>query len=166
MTLIETSILSPSSAELSICAKWRVEAFSDVLVRSADAERESLEAFTQDQTEQVAIVAGLDGAPAGTCLLVRSELEPLHQISPWLAGLYVAPEHCRRNVGRALVAAIEKQAELRGKRHLYLYTRSAMTYYQRLGWHTLEQMVWKGRPTALMARELPWAGVGSEHESW
>jgi hypothetical protein len=29
-----------------------------------------------------------------------------------------------------------------------------MTCYELLGWQTLEQIVWKSFPTALMAREL------------
>jgi hypothetical protein len=73
-----------------------VEAFADVLETSVEAEQKSLEALTSDQTEQVALVAKLDGVPAGTCLLVRSELDPCHPVSPWLAGLYVALEHRRQ----------------------------------------------------------------------
>ncbi len=110
MPRIETFILRPSALELSTCAKWRVEAFGDVLNASVEAEEKSLQAFTSDQNGQVALVAKLDGVLAGTCLLARSELEPCHPVSPWLAGLYVAPEHRRRGVGRVLVAAIEDQA--------------------------------------------------------
>jgi predicted N-acetyltransferase YhbS len=55
--------------------------------------------------EQVALVAKLDGILAGTCLLVRSELESCHPISPGLAGLYVTVEHRRQGIGRVLVEA-------------------------------------------------------------
>jgi GNAT superfamily N-acetyltransferase len=99
-------------------------------------------------------VAKLDGILAGTCLLVRSELESCHPISPWLAGLYVTVEHRRQGVGRVLVEAIEDQARRRGRRRLYLYTRRAINYYEGLGWRTVDQINWKGFPTALMVREL------------
>jgi hypothetical protein len=79
---IETFILHPSSPEISTCAKWRVEAFADVIQTDIEAEQRSLEAFTSDQTVQVALVAKSDGVLAGTCLLVRSELEPCHPVSP------------------------------------------------------------------------------------
>jgi predicted N-acetyltransferase YhbS len=151
---IETFVLHPSSPELFTCAKWRVEAFADILEKDVEGEQKSLEAFTSDQTEQVALVAKLDGVLAGTCLLARSELEPCHPVSPWLAGLYVNMEHRRQGVGRVLVKAIEDQARQRGSRRLYLYTDSAINYYARLGWSTIGQIDWKGFPTALMVREL------------
>jgi GNAT superfamily N-acetyltransferase len=133
---IETLVLHPSSPELFTCARWRVKAFADVLEKDLEREQKSLEAFTSDQTEQVALVAKLDGVLAGTCLLVRSEREPCHPVSPWLAGLYVTLEYRRQGVGRVLVKAIEDQARQRGRRRLYLYTRSAANYYERLGWST------------------------------
>lgn len=154
MPRIETLVLHPSSPELFTCARWRVKAFADVLEKDLEREQKSLEAFTSDQTEQVALVAKLDGVLAGTCLLVRSEREPCHPVSPWLAGLYVTLEYRRQGVGRVLVKAIEDQARQRGRRRLYLYTRSAANYYERLGWSTLGQTDWKGLPTALMMREL------------
>ena len=131
-----------------------MEAFSDVLERSVEAEQASLQALVSDQREQVALVAKIDGVLAGVCLLVRSELEPCHPVSPWLAGLYVAPEHRCRGVGRALVRAIEYQARQRGHRRVHLYTDGAVPYYERLGWSTIDRIEWKGTPTVLMAREL------------
>ena len=151
---IETFVLHPSSPEISTCAKWRVEAFADVIETDVEAEQRSLKAFASDQSVQVALVARLDGVPAGTCLLVRSELEPCHPVSPWLAGLYVALEHRSQGVGSVLVRAIEDQARQRGRRRLYLYTDSAVDYYERLGWSTIDRTDWKGSPTVLMAREL------------
>jgi predicted N-acetyltransferase YhbS len=151
---IETFVLHPSSPEIATCAKWRVEAFGDVLERTVEAERRSLEVFTADQSRQAALVARSDGALAGICLLVQSELEPCHPVSPWLAGLYVAPEHRRQGVGRALVRGIEDQARRRGNPRLYLYTGGASRYYERLGWSIIDRIDWKGFPTALMAREL------------
>jgi predicted N-acetyltransferase YhbS len=151
---IETFVLQPSSPEIGVCASWRVEAFGEVLERAIEAERRSLEAFTADRSRQAALVARSDGALAGTCLLVQSELQPCHAVSPWLAGLYVVAEHRRQGVGRALVRAIEDQARQRGSRRLYLYTGGASTYYERLGWSIIDRIVWKGFPTALMVRAL------------
>jgi predicted N-acetyltransferase YhbS len=148
---VETFVLHPSSPEISTCARWRVEAFGDVLEKTIEAEHRSLEAFTADQSRQAALVARSDGVLAGTCLLVQSELAPCHPVSPWLAGLYVAPEHRCQGVGRMLVRAIEDQARQRGNRRLYLYTGGASKYYERLGWSVIDRIDWKGIPTALMA---------------
>jgi predicted N-acetyltransferase YhbS len=127
MRRIETFVLLPRSPEISTCAKWRVEAFANVIETDVEAEHRSLEAFTSDQTVQVALVAKLDGVLAGSCLLVRSEVDPCHPVSPWLAGLYVALEHRSQGVGAVLVRAIEDQARQRGNRRLYLYTGSSTT---------------------------------------
>jgi hypothetical protein len=82
MPRIDSLVLRPSSPEISTCAKWRVEAFGDVLETSVEVEKKSLEAFISDPSGQTAVVAKLDGILAGTCLLVRSELEPRHPVSP------------------------------------------------------------------------------------
>jgi len=45
---------------------------------------------------------------------------PLDDVSPWLAGLFVAPEHRRKGAGAILVRAIEDQARQRGFSRLTL----------------------------------------------
>lgn len=151
---IAVSVLRPDSAELAVCAAWRIDQFADVLNTSLQAELASLQRFTADQTDEVALIAKVDGASAGTCLLVRSEIEPQHALTPWLAGLFVAPAHRRRGVGEALVAAIEQEARRRGHRELFLYTTGAADYYARLGWQVSDRLTWKGTATALMRRQL------------
>jgi GNAT superfamily N-acetyltransferase len=147
---IATVVLQPSSPEIALCAQWRVQAFADVLGTSVEVEVKLLEALTADRSRQVALVARSNGVPAGTCLLVQSELAPCHPLSPWLAGLYVAPEHRCQGVGRALVRAIEDQAWQRRHCRLYLYTDNAIGYYEQLGWTVIDRIDWKGLPTALM----------------
>ena len=95
MTSIQTIVVEPGTPELAICARWRATAFS-VLQASFEEELRSLELFVSDQTHGVALVAKVDGEPIGTCLLVGSEIEPNHDVSPWLAGLFVVPEHRRK----------------------------------------------------------------------
>jgi len=79
-----------------------------------------MELFASDQSRGVALVAKADGEPIGTCLLVESEIEPNHDVSPWLAGLFVVPEHRRKGAGAALVRAIEDQARQREVSRVYL----------------------------------------------
>lgn len=140
--------------EVALCARWRVDAFGGVVGASYDDQLASLERFVADHRDQIAIVAERDGFTAGTCLLVPSEIEPLHSVSPWLAGLFVAAEHRCHGVGQALVRAIESEARMRGHPNLFLYTTGAIAYYERLGWTIKDRVAWLGYPTALMAREL------------
>lgn len=153
MTNVQTFIVEPGTPELAICARWRKNAFS-VLQASFEEELKSLELFASDQTHGVALVAKADDEPIGTCLLVESEIEPNHDVSPWLAGLFVVPEHRRKGAGAVLVRAIEDQARLRGFSRLYLYTTEAVGFYARLSWSIVDRTNWKGFDTALMVREL------------
>lgn len=154
MADVRTFQLQPGMPEIVLCAQWRVEAFSGVIGASLDDEIASLERFVADNQHQVAIVAERGGATVGTCLLVPSEIEPMHNVSPWLAGLYVAPEHRRHGVGSALVRAIEDEARIRGHETLYLYTTGAVRYYERLSWIAQDRVDWLGYPAVLMARGL------------
>jgi GNAT superfamily N-acetyltransferase len=152
---IQTFLLRPGAPEIAICARWRIDAFGDVLESNLQDEISALEHLA---AEQAVLFATCDGAPAGTCLLVPKELEPCHPVSPWLAGLYVAPEYRRRGVGTCLVRAIEDQARQRGNTRLFLYTDDeTKAYYEALGWRAVEQIMWKDHPTLLMVRDLPGA---------
>ena len=150
MTSIQTIVVEPGTPELAICARWR----ATVLQASFEEELRSLELFASDQTHGVALVAKVDGEPIGTCLLVGSEIEPNHDVSPWLAGLFVVPERRRKGAGTILVRAIEDQARQRGFSRLYLYTTDAVGFYARLGWSVLDCTNWRGFDTALMVRDL------------
>ena len=150
---IQTFIVEPSTPELAICARWRASTFS-VLEASFEQELRSLELFASDQSHGVALVAKADGEPIGTCLLVESEIEPDHDVSPWLAGLFVVPEYRGKGVGAALVRAIEDQARQRELSRVYLYTTDAVGFYKRLGWKVMDRTNWQGFDTALMVRDL------------
>ena len=153
MANIQTFIAKPGTPELAMCARWRANAFS-VLKASFEEELRAMELLAADQSRGVALVAKADGETIGTCLLVESEIEPNHDVSPWLAGLFVAPEHRRKGAGVVLVRAIEDQARQRGFSRLYLYTTGAVGFYTRLGWKVLDRTNWRGFDTALMARDL------------
>jgi predicted N-acetyltransferase YhbS len=153
MANIQTFVVDPRTPELAICARWRASAFS-VLEASFEQELRSLELFASDPSRGVALIARSDGEPIGTCLLAESEIKPNHDVSPWLAGLFVVPEHRRQGAGAALVRAIEDQARQRGFSQLYLYTSAAAGFYARLGWAALDRTNWRGLDTTLMVRNL------------
>jgi predicted N-acetyltransferase YhbS len=153
MINIQIYIANPGTPELATCARWRANAFS-VLNASFEQELSSLQQFVADQSRGVALVAKDDSETIGTCLLVESEIEPNHDVSPWLAGLFVAPEHRRKGAGAVLVRGIEDQARQRGFSRLYLYTIAAEGFYTRLDWKILDRTNWKGFDTVLMARDL------------
>jgi len=98
-------------------------------------------------------VAEVGGRPVGSRLFVRREIDPLHDLTSWLAGLAVAG-HCRgQGLGRALVKAIERHAVAVGCRKLHLYTEKAEPFYTSPGWVVVDRLTVEGAPLVPMSRE-------------
>ncbi len=148
------SRLQPGSPAVRVCARWRYDAFFREDGVSLESCLDQLVEFVARQDYEIALVAEVGGLAAGTCLFVRREIDPVHELTPWLAGLYVAPEFRNRFIARDLVAAIEDQARKVGCQRLHLYTSGAETYYAQLGWSLSEHFHWDGEPFALMHRDL------------
>ena len=146
--------LTPNSPAVPICARWRYDAFLKQYGYSLADSLRQLKAVIEQQDDEVALIAEIDRIPVGICLFVREELEPAHDLSPWLASLYVAPEFRQRGIGRDLVAAIENHAAGAGADRLYLYTVTAEKFYARRGWAVMERFDWDGEPFVLMRRDL------------
>lgn len=96
------------------------------------------------------------GVPAGGHLLgsaslVEHDLPPRPDLTPWLAGVYVAPAWRGRGVGSALVRrAVAFTAALDIPR-LYLHTSTAERLYAALGWEVLDRCQYAGQDMTIMA---------------
>ena len=73
----------------------------------------------------------------GTASLVDQDLEIRPELTPWLASVFVAPEHRRKGVAAALVRRVVEEA--RGQRipRLYLWTTDQQSLYARMGWQAV-----------------------------
>lgn len=135
-------------------ARWRFDAFFAEDGITFQESRDALRAWMDGLGYETALLAELDGQPAGSCLFVREEIDPKHNLTPWLAALYVAPEFRKRGVASALVRAIEQHARTVGCNELFLYTIMAEPLYAKLGWTTLDRFESNGKKFVLMARVL------------
>jgi GNAT superfamily N-acetyltransferase len=86
----------------------------------------------------------------GSVTLVEHDMLARPELSPWVAGVYVAPAHRHRGIGSALVHYAVQQATQMGVKRLYLYTHSAREFYTKLGWRLLAEDEYEGRPVAIM----------------
>jgi GNAT superfamily N-acetyltransferase len=135
-------------------ARWRYDAFFAEDGITFEASRDALRAWMHGLGYETALLAEIDGQPAGTCLFVREEIDSKHDLTPWLAALYVAPEFRKQGTASALVRAIEQHARDVSCAELHLYTMTAEALYAKLGWITRERFDWHGEPMVLMARAL------------
>ena len=141
-------------SDLAALVKLRHVTFFDDGKISREADRAGLAKLIDGDGFEAGFVAEIDGEPIGSCLFVREEIEPLHEVSPWLAGLVVAENHRGQGLGTTLIAAVERHAHAVGCREFYLYTDSAEALYIKLGWTVAERMDIDGEPLVLMKRKL------------
>jgi predicted N-acetyltransferase YhbS len=140
--------------DVEAVARLRVAAFFEGTKRTPDEDAAGLSTLLAGDGFEAALVARIGGIPVGTCLLVRHELEPAHDLTPWLAGLVVDRDHRNKRIGRALVEAIEAHATSVGVETLYLYTWEARDFYATLGWTAVETFDQDGGRMLLMSRRL------------
>ena len=77
-----------------------------------------------------------------------------HDLTPWLASVYVSPEFRNRGVGSALVTRVEQEARDLGVVTLYLYTPDRESLYARLGWVTIDRPEYMGEPVVVMEKNV------------
>jgi predicted N-acetyltransferase YhbS len=138
--------------DVDFLARLRSDAFFEGSDRAVEEDAEGLRLL--DGRFEIALVAELGGVVVGSGLFIRQELEPAHDLTPWLAGLVVAPERRGRGIGRSLVRAVEAHALSAGAAELYLYTWEAKDFYAALGWQAIETFRQNGQPMMLMSRQL------------
>lgn len=99
----------------------------------------------------VALQAGL---PVGTASLIPDDMSTRPELGPWLASVYVAPEHRRQGIGSQLVGAAEGIARRLGVSPLYLFTPDRERFYARLGWSALETTEYRHEQVVIMSKVL------------
>lgn len=91
----------------------------------------------------------------GIGCLKAKDMETRPELTPWLAGMYVARERRGRGIGAALVRAVEENAARLGIAKLYLHTPGSARFYARLGWRVREKTEYCGCGVTIMEKELP-----------
>ena len=86
----------------------------------------------------------------GSASLVDDDLETRPELTPWLASVYVAPEHRGRGVASALVQRVVEEARGSGVDRLYLWTTDQERLYARLGWEPVERMPFQDEDIVVM----------------
>ena len=109
-------------------------------------------------------VAITDGEPVGSVVLVEHDMpdrEDLAHLSPWLAGLFVLPDHRRQGVGSTLVRHAQSEALRFGVHRLHAHTSTAVDLYQEVGWETIAKTEYEGSDVTILSKKLAEVGKAS-----
>ena len=142
------SVLAPA-----MVAQWRDVLPDDTL----EARTTQLRSHLNKNKLPLAWVAHDKGEVFGTAALRVHDLEDRKDLTPWLGGVFVRPEHRRRGVASALCLAVEQKTWSLGFDALYLFTPDKQSFYTRLGWHHWEKATWHGSPTDIMIKYKKYA---------
>lgn len=86
------------------------------------------------------LAAEVDDVFAGTVSLITCDEPERSDLAPWLAALWVAPEHRRAGIGAALVTEIERRAAALHIARLYLSARPGIApFYEKRGWQAIDR---------------------------
>jgi GNAT superfamily N-acetyltransferase len=87
----------------------------------------------------------------GSASLIEHDMDSRLDLTPWLAGVFVAPQHRRKGIGAALVRRILDEATPLHISKLYLYTLDSTAFYANLGWSWLEHTFYRGKEVSIMS---------------
>jgi GNAT superfamily N-acetyltransferase len=114
-----------------------------------------LNAHLNSKELPIAWVAHSDNEVYGTAALRLHDLPGREDLTPWLGGVFVLPEHRRRGIGAALCKLVEDEARsMQGISTLYLFTLDQLNWYTKLGWAMHDKSSWCGRPVDIMFKNL------------
>lgn len=100
------------------------------------------------------LIAIENDAVLGSAGLVVNDLRTHPDLTPFLAGVYVAPMHRRRGVATALVTQAKAVIQQLGLSALYLITPDQQNLYARLGWAPQGDVEYRGELVTLMVVTL------------
>ena len=99
-------------------------------------------------------VALFDALPIGCASLIEHDMDTRLHLSPWMASVYVDPDHRRHGTGSALVQRVVDEAQALAVTTLYLYTPDKEGFYSRLGWQVVERTLYRGYQQVVMSLHL------------
>ncbi len=122
-----------------LVARWIYDAFwRDKPGYAAETFERLLRDASDPGRIPLSLLALADDAPVGTVNLIHSDSTRRPHLHPWLAALFVVPEHRGAGVGRALCRAVVGEARRLGVSDLFLGT-DIPAFYAALGAEPYEQ---------------------------
>lgn len=138
---------------VEVCAAW---GFGNWGSQSGGTLQRALDTYTlpMHDDDYETVVAVRHGKAVGMASLWPSDYPRRPDLTPWLAALFVHPEHRGLGLSVRLSEAVEAAAVARGHERLHLITEHHERLYSKSGWVTLENVRSVHGPAALMSKTL------------
>lgn len=99
-------------------------------------------------------IAHTHGEPLGSVRLVDHDMDNRRELGPWMASLYVHPDHRGRGIASALIRYLENQARAWQIPEIFLFTEHDAAFYARRGWIVRAQERYRDQDVTIMVRQL------------
>lgn len=159
--MYQLSYLADHREFIPTLAQWHFQQWGHY--RAGDSVERRIGRLTEAANRRVVptvIVAHEAGKVLGSAMLIACDMQTRPELTPWVAGVYVAAEERRRGIGTALVRRVTEEARALGFPCVHLFTFDAESYYARMGWAVVERTEYVGAAVTVMRWDL--GGVSDE----
>jgi N-acetylglutamate synthase-like GNAT family acetyltransferase len=94
------------------------------------------------------------GILLGSASLVAHDMDTRMDLSPWLANVYVTPEHRGQGIGTALIQRVIDEAVELSIETMYLFTPNREGFFAGLGWSVVERTEYREQKVVIMALHI------------
>ena len=94
------------------------------------------------------------GILLGSASLMAHDMDTRMDLFPWLASIYILPEHRSRGIGTALVQRVIEEAVELDVETLYLFTPDREGFFASLGWSVVERTEYREQKVVIMALHI------------
>ncbi|MFW5998870.1 MAG: GNAT family N-acetyltransferase [bacterium] len=129
---------------------WTYEEWGHLSPKTKEERLNDLKGRLNKNMIPLTFIALKGDKPVGTASIFKYDMETHKHLSPWLAAVFVDPEHRREGIGSRLVKRILKKADNLGYKTLYLFTPDMMNFYRQLGWKEKEIVNYKNMEVTIM----------------
>jgi len=152
MRIVQIELLADRPEFIPTLAEWHFSEWAYLRPGDSVANRVRLLHERSGRCELPITFVASDGSELlGSAMLIHHEMDTRPDYTPWLAGVFVAPAHRRRGIGRALAEHVIGEAARHDFPTVYLFTPSAEDFFSRLGWSIVEHTRYRDADVTIMS---------------
>jgi N-acetylglutamate synthase-like GNAT family acetyltransferase len=143
--------LSKEPEHIPTLAEWHHAEWSYLNPGGSVQKRiEKMQTYLGDELIPTTYIYKQKDALVGSASIVKHDMQSRLELSPWLAGVFVAPQCRNLGIGSQLVRHVMQEACDAEIKKLYLFTPDQEQFYEKLGWTTFSREEYQGTPVTVM----------------